>query len=810
MAIQLQLDYFMSAQFAGVAVALKSGLYAQANLDVTILPECPPGQEPQFVLAAQAASPAALCVGTIEQNVLAPFAAAHGGGVKSKVTAVGAMFGRSPLCLAALPDPSDPSNTAIGAAAPGKKLTIGAHEDTVELLQRLLPGATVLNVPREAKLAQLRDGTLDAVQVYDCMETLTLQRELDASEAKGTLRVAAFEDLASETTSEFEADKGMEVSLGYAQVVFAPSESLADPLKARAMVRFMAATFEGWRVAICDPQRACEAVLSLQPDGVDHFESTAEFVLEAVKRCCAYVKRTGAGGMLGVIDPARWRKANAWLLPPASPNWLLGLLVSPSPQEEDPNWKESFPVLDEKLWQPDPRLMLGSRLAATMLAETKKLSAASKLKHGGRSPRLCVITVGDEPLGGEHVDAKRRLELLGIEGASWFDKTSSGAAVGIDVEELAFPKDITTEQLTAALHQVCERVDGVQLLWPLPLHVDAVAVYSSIPVQVDVDGAHWLSQMELAGGQRAVTRPGGRELLKNAPVTASAVLKLLDHYEEEVAGKRVFVVGRSKLCGSPLAFMFSARGGLVTTAHSQTDPEQLKSACLAADIVVPCVGKPGLIQGDWLKPGAVVVNVGTTFVESFSSVPSAATADGGGGSEPGGGVLLPDIPFSLSDMPQVKRVASCPNGVGPLSAAVLFQQTARAALARAPIPAGATSDTQALSEDQCAQWVKENPLWHKAARVLSNGDDCAQVQIPSLKRAYHFDTYPSAATFVAAVARASEEVNHHPNLSVVHSCTEGADVGVELFTYSVKAVTSFDTAAAAMLDKIFVNHTSSF
>lgn len=782
MTIQLQLDYFMSAQFAGVAVALKSGLYAQAKLDVSILPECPPGQEPQFVLAAQAASPNALCVGTIEQNVLAPFAAEHGGVNASKVTAVGAMFGRSPLCLAALPDPLGATTTI--AATTGKKLTVGAHEDTVELIQRLLPEATVLTVPREAKLSMLKDGTLDAVQVYDCMETLTLQRELDKASTEGSkggaLRVAAFEELGTAATTTGMTSSSSEISLGYAQVVFATSEALADPSKAADMVRFMEATFEGWRVAIRDPQAAVDAVLSLQPTGVDHFESTAEFVTEAVKRCCSYVKRTSAGGMLGVIDPGRWEVANKWLLPCSS-------------SSEDNS--ATFPVLNETLWAPDARLMLGCRLASSMLQETKKLSLAASLKLG-RNPRLCVINLGDEPLGGAHADAKRRFELFGLEGASWFDKISSGAAVGIDVEELAFSKDVTTEQLAAALQSVCERVDGVQLLWPLPPQVDALTVYSTIPVGVDVDGAHWLSQMELAGGQRAVTN-GSRELLHNAPVTAAAVIHLLDHYGEGIAGKRVFVVGRSKLCGSPLAFMFAARGGLVTTAHSQTSPEQLKAACLEADIVVPCVGKPGLIRGDWLKPGAVVINVGTTFVEA---------ADGENELGFGGGQLLPDIPASLQDMGHVKLVASCPNGVGPLSAAVLLQQTAVSALGRTLKPVGATADTPVLPEDQCAQWVTANPPWQRAPRVLSNGDNGAE--IPSLKRAYNFPTYPSAATFVAAVAAAAEVANHHPNISIVHSCTEGADVAVELFTYSVKAITSFDTAAAAMLDQIYVNHTT--
>jgi hypothetical protein len=172
--VYLQLDYFMSAQFAGVAVALQHGLYTAAALDVRLLPECYPGLEPQAVLAAQAQHPGALCVGTIEQNVLAPYAASEEGKAGAKVVAVGAMFGRSPLCLAALPAPG-----AHGVRAPnGRRTIVGAHEDTVELLQRLMPDADVRNVSRGEKLAQLRNGSIDAVQVYDGAETITLGREL--------------------------------------------------------------------------------------------------------------------------------------------------------------------------------------------------------------------------------------------------------------------------------------------------------------------------------------------------------------------------------------------------------------------------------------------------------------------------------------------------------------------------------------------------------------------------------------------------------------------------------------------------------
>jgi len=727
--VQLQLDYYMSAQFAGVALACELGLYEDRGLAVSVLPDCPPGEEPQHVLKAQADDAASLCVGSIEQNVLVPYVSAHG---TDHVVACGAMFGRSPLCIAALP--------GVSIETAGKTtLVIGAHEDTVQLLQHLAPAAKVVCVPREDKLKMLKDRKIDAVQIYDCTESITLSEALGE---EGALQAVPFEELSRSA------------ELGYAQVLFTTAASLApgDPRR-DAMHRFMQATFEGWRRAIADPEAAAAAVLARQPAQIDHFLSTREFVLESVRRSCAYVKRTSAGAdRLGVIDPQAWASANAW---------LGGALTAAT--------HPTGPLLDSTLWAADSLLMLGTPLASKLLREAKR-AAAEALDRHCRRPTLCVVTVGEEPLGATHDDARRRLELIGVPGASWFDKSASARAIGIEVEELHVPTSTSTAQLCSLLRDVCERVDGVQLMWPLPRHIDAAECYAEIPLALDVDGAHWLAQRVAGGGERAATRE-----LTNAPVTAAAVLRLLDEHGEgeTLAGKRVLIVGRSRLCGAPLAFMFGARGALVTAAHSQATSAQLREACLQADILVACVGKPGLIQADWISPGAVVVNVGTTF---------------------DGERLLPDIPSELGELRHCKRVASCPNGVGPLSVAVLLEQTAQSALGRAPKPIGAEPTTPALSEAALGAWVAAHAPWELRSSSLLN--PCVDSPVRVLSRSFHFASYPSAVRFVAEVSSASEAANHHPNLSVVHSCSRGVDVLVELFTYATKGLTAFDTAAA--------------
>lgn len=258
--------------------------------------------------------------------------------------------------------------------------------------------------------------------------------------------------------------------------------------------------------------------------------------------------------------------------------------------------------------------------------------------------------------------------------------------------------------------------------------------------------------------------------------------------------RSVLIVGRSKLCGSPLVFMFGARGGLVTSAHSQTPSEQLRSACLEADILVPCVGSPGMIKGEWIKPGSVVINVGTTFA---------------------GEKLLPDIPSALCEMAHVRRVASCPNGVGPLSGPVLFYQTALNASERTLKPVGAEEATPKLAEKDVRAWAARNAPWAVRPRALSPSvcdigattgkAAAASPPLGVLARTYHFPSYPRAVAFVTSVAAAAEMANHHPNLSIIHSCTDGVDVSVELFTYAVTGLTTFDTAAAAGIERIYLD-----
>jgi len=340
-----------------------------------------------------------------------------------------------------------------------------------------------------------------------------------------------------------------------------------------------------------------------------------------------------------------------------------------------------------------------------------------------------------------------------------------GKALGVKVDEVILPSATTNSELIAELRKHGDK-DGIQLMWPLPDHIDAVAAYSVIRPDQDVDGAFYVGRMELAGGQTAAKKDPSL-LLKNAPVTPSAVVRLLDHYGLDVKAKKVVVVGRSRLVGQPLAYMLMARGALVTMVHTDLPHEALAPTCQEADILVASAGHVGLITPDCVKAGAVVVNVGTTFRDD---------------------ALHPDIPKELEALPQAKLVASCPGGVGPLSAAVLFDQVADSALEKAGRPVGATTSTPAVNGDDLKSWLDKYKAWATSEPTKGKGQ--------ALVGAFCFPSFSVAMGFVAGLGEEAERVNHHPNMFIEHHCTAGATVRVEFFSLSTGKVTDFDLKAA--------------
>ena len=223
-ALALQLDYYMSPQFAGVASALVNNNYANKGIDIKFLPTCPVGHEQANVRKYQDANPSSVTMGTVEQNIFTPTLAAD---PTLKTTAVATMFSKSPLCIASLKDPLSES------------LKIGAHEDTVDLMKRIFPSHEVVASPRATKNTDLlsnNDG-ISAIQAYTTTEVPALRRALKEDPVVTTL----------------EGLNG--TKLGYSQLIFTADECLKGDKRA-VVQAFCEATSEGWSNAIRNPEDA--------------------------------------------------------------------------------------------------------------------------------------------------------------------------------------------------------------------------------------------------------------------------------------------------------------------------------------------------------------------------------------------------------------------------------------------------------------------------------------------------------------------------------------------------------------------------
>ena len=277
------------------------------------------------------------------------------------------------------------------------------------------------------------------------------------------------------------------------------------------------------------------------------------------------------------------------------------------------------------------RRLDGRRCAGQIRKEVYQRVAKLSFK-----PQLAVIRVGENPASIVYLGAKRR----------------ACERVGLRSQEHVLEEEATAEELFALLDALNEAddVDGILLQLPLPGHLDASQFLERIDPAKDVDGLHPANLGQVQSGSRG-------DYLK--PCTPLGVVELLKRNEIELSGLDVVVIGRSRLVGRPLASMLVSEDCTVTLCHSRT--RDLAEKVGRADLVVAAVGVPELVKGEWLKPGAVVIDVGLS-----------RAADGR---------LLGDVDFE-SALPVASAITPVPGGVGPMTVAMLVWQTMQAALWR--------------------------------------------------------------------------------------------------------------------------------
>ncbi len=271
--------------------------------------------------------------------------------------------------------------------------------------------------------------------------------------------------------------------------------------------------------------------------------------------------------------------------------------------------------------------ILDGRTLADTLLTALRVDVRERTRAGVRSPGLAVILVGHDPASSVYVKNKRRAcERVGIQ-ARDFDlsaATSQGELLQL------------IDQLNAD-----SAIDGILVQLPLPSHMDAAELIQRIDPSKDVDGFHAENV-----GRLVLRQPGLR------PCTPKGVMHLLDHTGTQYHGSHAVVVGASNHVGRPMMLELLLAGCTVTCCHKFT--ANLATHVAAADILVVAAGKPGLVKGDWIKPGSIVIDVGINRAEN--------------------GNLVGDVDFE-SAATRAGWITPVPGGVGPMTVATLMQNT---------------------------------------------------------------------------------------------------------------------------------------
>ncbi|MBT4832592.1 MAG: bifunctional methylenetetrahydrofolate dehydrogenase/methenyltetrahydrofolate cyclohydrolase FolD [Porticoccaceae bacterium] len=275
---------------------------------------------------------------------------------------------------------------------------------------------------------------------------------------------------------------------------------------------------------------------------------------------------------------------------------------------------------------------VAQELRQSLAIEVKQLQ-----DERGITPGLTVILVGEDPASQVYVRNKVR----------------QTQEVGMISNEIRMPADTSQDALLAELDKLNNdpAVHGILVQLPLPKHIDETLIIDTILPEKDVDGFHPMNSGRLANGDDAALVPCTPQ---------GCVILAKKHLGDNLSGKHAVIIGRSNIVGKPVALLLLQENCTVTIAHSRT--QDLQALCATADILVAAVGRPEMVKGDWIKPGATVIDVGINRI---------ATEDGKGR-------LVGDVDFADAE-PVAGAITPVPGGVGPMTIACLLKNTVEAA-----------------------------------------------------------------------------------------------------------------------------------
>lgn len=277
-------------------------------------------------------------------------------------------------------------------------------------------------------------------------------------------------------------------------------------------------------------------------------------------------------------------------------------------------------------------LLTGKEVAAAINERTR--AAVAELNEKGVTPTLCILRVGERPddLSYERGAVKR------------------AEAVGVGIVKRLFPEDVTEDELIAEVESINNdpSIHGVLMFRPLPRHINESRVCNALKPEKDMDG---ITDLSMAGvyAQKSLGYP---------PCTAQAVIELIDHYGIDLKGKNVAVIGRSLVIGKPVTMMLIKKNATVTVCHTKTN--DVAGICRRADIIVAAAGSAGMVNGDFVREGQTVIDVGINWSEAE-------------------GRIVGDVEFKAAE-PVVEKLTPVPGGVGAVTTGVLMSHVAEAAM----------------------------------------------------------------------------------------------------------------------------------
>jgi methylenetetrahydrofolate dehydrogenase (NADP+)/methenyltetrahydrofolate cyclohydrolase len=274
-------------------------------------------------------------------------------------------------------------------------------------------------------------------------------------------------------------------------------------------------------------------------------------------------------------------------------------------------------------------IIKGNEVAEKKRAQLKE--KVVKLKEQGIVPGLAVILVGEDPASRSYVKGKEK----GCE------------QVGIYSELIKLPETITEERLLAEIDRLNgdDRINGILVQLPLPKHIEEKAIIERISPEKDVDGFHPISVGRMMTGQDTFL-----------PCTPHGILELVKETNLDISGKHVVVIGRSNIVGKPVGQLFLNENATVTYCHSKT--QNIKELSKLADILIVAVGRPKMVTADYIKEGAVVIDVGVNRLET--------------------GKLCGDVDFD-NVLDVAGYITPVPKGVGPMTITMLLHNTVESA-----------------------------------------------------------------------------------------------------------------------------------